>query len=101
VVTIQYDLPHTCPDQIRERHANARDSSTGDLTKHFCHCGLFQQFVLQGRPGEQVFEGILPEPLSLAVGKDGLIGRRISLSWEGILDEETLLAEGIVGFNHI
>jgi hypothetical protein len=81
--------------------ADALKSSTGDLTKPFCDCGMFQQFELHGKPGQATFEGVLSEPLLLAVGGDGLIGRRISLSRGGSLTERTLLAEGIVGFNSV
>jgi hypothetical protein len=41
----------------------------------------------------------LPEPLSLTVGDEGIIGRRVSLcSCDGLADN-TIIAEGIVGYN--
>ena len=64
---------------------------TGDLTKSVAESGLFQQFNLTCIDGTEMALG---EALSLIVGHDGIIGRRVSMTKGGML-----LADGIVGFN--
>ncbi|KAK0652799.1 hypothetical protein B0T16DRAFT_406838 [Cercophora newfieldiana] len=66
---------------------------TGDLTKSVADSGLFQQFTLPQIRGTGV-EMALGESVSLEVGHDGIIGRRVSVTSRGVL-----LADGIVGFN--
>ncbi|KAK1761971.1 hypothetical protein QBC33DRAFT_502067 [Phialemonium atrogriseum] len=78
------------------------NSSTGDLTKSVCDSGLFRQFRLPARwLRADTLEVALDRPVSLMVGGDGIIGRRVSMLGERGLAEETLLADGIVGFNSI
>lgn len=78
------------------------NSSTGDLTKSVCDSGLFRQFRLPARwLRADTLEVALDRPVSLMVGGDGIIGRRVSMLGERGLTEETLLADGIVGFNSI
>ncbi|KAK4446830.1 hypothetical protein QBC34DRAFT_410923 [Podospora aff. communis PSN243] len=71
---------------------------TGDLTKPVDESGLFQQFTLpQGRGLLERDAGVemaLRECVSLEVGQDGIIGRRVSVTRRGVL-----LGDGIVGFN--
>jgi len=75
-------------------------SLTGDLTKPVAESGLFQQFTLLGSRGrgevgrDEGVEMALGESVSLEVGQDGIIGRRVSVTRRGVL-----LADGIVGFN--
>ncbi|OAA47174.1 hypothetical protein BBO_02629 [Beauveria brongniartii RCEF 3172] len=85
----------------------------GDLTMKTSDCGLFRQLRLSatrsvggggggGGAQDAFFEWPLPQALSLQVGSDGIIGRRVSVYAEEDGDEQrerTVLAEGIVGFN--
>ncbi|KAK4148325.1 uncharacterized protein C8A04DRAFT_24134 [Dichotomopilus funicola] len=81
--------------------------TTGDLTKPLADAGLMQEFTVhsgllavsgperrQNAGGEGV-EIPLGMALSLEVGNDGIIGRRVSMR-RGCGE---LLADGIVGFN--
>ncbi|OAA71560.1 hypothetical protein ISF_02111 [Cordyceps fumosorosea ARSEF 2679] len=79
----------------------------GDMTKDASDCGLFRQLrlaatspaIAAGAGG--VWEWPLPQALSLQVGSDGIIGRRVSVyadDDDGRTDR-AVLAEGIVGFN--
>lgn len=78
------------------------NSSMGDMTKAAEDCGLFRQFTLcNERTSRRYFELPLELPLSLEVGNDGIIGRRVSLSWETRSGSEGPVAEGIVGFNFL
>ena len=71
---------------------------TGDLTKPLSDAGLMQQFTLPSSvpSSEGGVEMMMPlgAALSLQVGSDGIIGRRVSMR-----RGEELLADGIVGFN--
>ncbi|GAB1314768.1 hypothetical protein MFIFM68171_04978 [Madurella fahalii] len=72
---------------------------TGDLTKPISDSGLMQQFTLcRGRDIDNTegFEVPLDKALSLSVGQDGIIGRRVSMT-----RGSELLADGIVGFNFL
>lgn len=86
---------------------------TGDLTKPLADAGLMQQFTLHtntlttssGRSGStststssssSCAETALGAALSLQVGSDGIIGRRVSMRRGG-----ELVADGIVGFNSL
>ncbi|KAM3435404.1 hypothetical protein MY4824_004870 [Beauveria thailandica] len=83
----------------------------GDLTMKASDCGLFRQLRLSAARSESsgggaqdafFFEWPLPQALSLQVGSEGIIGRRVSVYAERHRDEQrerTVLAEGIVGFN--
>ncbi|KAK1835868.1 hypothetical protein QBC39DRAFT_339820 [Podospora conica] len=64
---------------------------TGDLTKPVAECGLFHQFSLSRRSRSEI---VLEDHLTLDVGDDGIIGRRVSMIRDG-----ELVADGIVGFN--
>lgn len=78
-------------------------SNSGDMTKLAEDCGLFHQFMIPvtTRPsGSSFVELELVQPLSLEVGNDGIIGRRVSLL-SGPSARRTVLAEGIVGFNYL
>jgi hypothetical protein len=71
---------------------------TGDLTKPLADSGVMQQFTLLPGAchgaGLDGMEMALGEALSLNVGNDGIIGRRVSMR-----RGEELVADGIVGFN--
>ncbi|KAM3506014.1 hypothetical protein MY10362_002618 [Beauveria mimosiformis] len=80
----------------------------GDLTIKASDCGLFRQLRLSatrsagGGAQDAFFEWPLPQALSLQVGSEGIIGRRVSVYAEEDGDEQRerrVLAEGIVGFN--
>ncbi|KAJ6779399.1 hypothetical protein PWT90_03954 [Aphanocladium album] len=76
--------------------------SGGDLTKTASDCGLFRQLRLSANEaGSGAFlEWPLQHSLSLQVGSEGIIGRRVSVySEDSQQSERTILAEGIVGFN--
>ncbi|KAM3510451.1 hypothetical protein MY11210_005904 [Beauveria gryllotalpidicola] len=78
----------------------------GDLTMKASDCGLFRKLRLSATRSargarDAFFEWPLPQALSLQVGSEGIIGRRVSVYAENRqeLRERTVLAEGIVGFN--
>ncbi|KAM0558302.1 hypothetical protein ACHAPJ_004996 [Fusarium lateritium] len=76
--------------------------SSGDLTRNASECGLFRQFSLQTPPTSQEFVELpLQGPLSLGVGGDGIIGRRVSLYSRLASGQDKIVAEGIVGFNFL
>lgn len=76
----------------QEADTNKPRSVTGDLTKPLAESGVMRQFILRGR---REGTGIpLGEAVSLQVGHDGIIGRRVS-----VRRGDELLADGIVGFN--
>jgi len=64
-------------------------SLTGDLTKPVEESGLLQQFALPTG-----LDLALDDSLSLNVGGDGIIGRRVTMMTRG-----EMVADGIVGFN--
>lgn len=72
----------------------------GDLTKSASECGLFRQLRLAAT-ADEAWEGPLDTALSLQVGADGIIGRRVSVYGEELdgRSGRVVLAEGIVGFN--
>ena len=79
-----------------------RRSSSGDLTRNASECGLFRQFSLQTPPASQEFVELpLQGPLSLGVGGDGIIGRRVSLYSRLASGQDKIVAEGIVGLNFL
>ncbi|KAF4451137.1 hypothetical protein F53441_5836 [Fusarium austroafricanum] len=72
----------------------------GDLTRSASECGLFRQFSLQTPPTSHDFVELpLQGPLSLEVGGDGIIGRRVSVYSRLASGQDKIIAEGIVGFN--
>lgn len=72
------------------------------MTKPAGECGLFHQFTIGNAvPSSSYVELPLDSPLSLEVGDDGIIGRRVSISSTTDSGPEVLLAEGIVGFNFL
>ncbi|KAG6018256.1 hypothetical protein E4U41_003990 [Claviceps citrina] len=84
--------------------------SIGDLTRAADDCGLFRQFTLghahahahaHSSTSARHVELPLDPPLLLEVGDGGIIGRRVSVSWESRSGSEALVAEGIVGFNFL
>ncbi|QUC16607.1 uncharacterized protein UV8b_00848 [Ustilaginoidea virens] len=77
--------------------------STGDLTKDAADCGFYRQFTFPAASSsDSYFEIPLETPLSLEVGSNGIIGRRVSISAaECEAGSEGVLAEGIVGFNFL
>ncbi|KAH6889746.1 hypothetical protein B0T10DRAFT_486761 [Thelonectria olida] len=79
--------------------------SSGDLTRNAYECGLFRQFAFPFTPtrisDDQFVELSLDKPLSLEVGNDGIIGRRVSLYSRPSSGHEIVVAEGIVGFNFL
>ncbi|KAF5979932.1 hypothetical protein FCOIX_5060 [Fusarium coicis] len=71
----------------------------GDLTRNASECGLFRQFSLQTTPTSREYVELpLQGPLSLEVGGDGIIGRRVSV-YSRLASGDKIVAEGIVGFN--
>lgn len=79
-----------------------QSSSIGDMTKAAHDCGLFRQFTLcNAHTTRRYVELPLDTPLSLEVGDDGIIGRRVSVCWTTESGSEDLVAEGIVGFNFL
>ncbi|KAL7784621.1 hypothetical protein V8C37DRAFT_395476 [Trichoderma ceciliae] len=76
--------------------------SSGDLTRRTEDCGTFQQFQFSATPdsfNKAFIELPLDKPLSLEVGNEGIIGRRVSLYSRSAPSK--VLAEGIVGFNFL
>ncbi|PNP56162.1 hypothetical protein THARTR1_03687 [Trichoderma harzianum] len=76
--------------------------SSGDLTRRVEDCGTFQQFQFPttAESFDKAFiELPLDKPLSLEVGSDGIIGRRVSLYSRSVPNH--VVAEGIVGFNFL
>ncbi|KAK3308351.1 uncharacterized protein B0T15DRAFT_105889 [Chaetomium strumarium] len=79
---------------------------TGDLTKPLADSGLLRRFTFRpnsssssssSRKDDDGVEMPLPgEALSLNVGNDGIIGRRVSM-----MRGNEVLADGIVGFNFL
>lgn len=77
-------------------------SSSGDLTRRVEDCGTFQQFQFPTTTesfNRAFIELPLDKPLSLEVGNDGIIGRRVSLYSRSVPNH--VVAEGIVGFNFL
>ncbi|RDA88532.1 hypothetical protein CP532_6633 [Ophiocordyceps camponoti-leonardi (nom. inval.)] len=72
---------------------------SGDLGRPVDDCGLFRALDLPDLASANAVEFPLEEPLSLAVGDCGIIGRRVSLCSRPTCGSEVVLAEGIVGFN--
>ncbi|KAL0932671.1 uncharacterized protein CTRU02_211634 [Colletotrichum truncatum] len=76
--------------------------NSGDLTRTREDCGLFHRFALSDATvldDGSILELALQKPISLQVGDDGIIGRRVSiLSGAGM---DSAVAEGIVGFNFV
>lgn len=71
--------------------ANVEISKTGDMTKSVHECGLLKQFTLDESSCQMC---ALKENLSISVGQDGIIGRRVSMMRGGVV-----LGDGIVGYN--
>ncbi|EGO60867.1 hypothetical protein NEUTE1DRAFT_57728 [Neurospora tetrasperma FGSC 2508] len=63
----------------------------GDMTKSVHECGLLTQFTLNEKACQMC---ALNENLSISVGQDGIIGRRVSMMRGGVV-----LGDGIVGYN--
>lgn len=63
---------------------------------------MFRQlkFRAPNAVGDDFVEFPLDQPLSLEVGNDGIIGRRVSM-FSRISGKETVIAEGVVGFNFL
>ncbi|OHF03906.1 hypothetical protein CORC01_00768 [Colletotrichum orchidophilum] len=75
---------------------------SGDLTRKPEECGLFHRFAFSGASileNGSILELALQRPVSLEVGDDGIIGRRISIFPGTGMDNAC--AEGIVGFNFV
>ncbi|KAL7955931.1 hypothetical protein V8C34DRAFT_316015 [Trichoderma compactum] len=76
--------------------------SSGDLTRRVEDCGTFRQFQFPTAAesfDEAFIQLPLEKPLSLEVGSDGIIGRRVSLYSRSVPNH--VVAEGIVGFNFL
>ncbi|KAL7929875.1 hypothetical protein V8C35DRAFT_284019 [Trichoderma chlorosporum] len=76
--------------------------SSGDLTRKTEDCGTFQQFQFPTTTesfDKAFIELPLDKPLSLEVGNEGIIGRRVSLYSHSAPSQ--VVAEGIVGFNFL
>lgn len=72
------------------------------MTRSADECGLFRQFSLcraVTASDDGFVELLLDAPLSLEVGNDGIIGRRVSLYSHSSPGPDMLVAEGVVGFN--
>ncbi|KAF4786101.1 hypothetical protein HER10_EVM0013394 [Colletotrichum scovillei] len=75
---------------------------SGDLTRRLEDCGLFERFAFSGASileNGSILELALERPVSLEVGDDGIIGRRVSVFPGTGMDHAC--AEGIVGFNFV
>lgn len=78
------------------------NSQSGDLTRRLEDCGLFERFAFSGASileNGSILELALERPVSLEVGDDGIIGRRVSVFPGTGMDHAC--AEGIVGFNFV
>lgn len=79
-------------------------SKTGDLLREIEECGNFYEFPLQSvsiatKTGAPAIDIALATPLSLEVGNEGIIGRRVSLFSISPTCDRRLVAEGVIGFN--
>ncbi|KAK2028634.1 hypothetical protein LX32DRAFT_590249 [Colletotrichum zoysiae] len=75
---------------------------SGDLTRKPEDCGLFHRIAFSGASfleNGSTMELALQRPISLQVGDDGIIGRRVSVFPKS--EMENACAEGIVGFNFV
>ncbi|KAK1987609.1 hypothetical protein LZ30DRAFT_579734 [Colletotrichum cereale] len=75
---------------------------SGDLTRRPEDCGLFHRIAFSGASileNGSTVELALQTPVSLQVGADGIIGRRVSVFPQS--ETENACAEGIVGFNFV
>lgn len=77
-------------------------SSTGDLTIPTANCTQLNRFTIpmllrQDSSDDTTMHAALAQNLPLAVGGDGIIGRRMSVS--SMDSPSSYIAEGIVGFN--
>ncbi|RDA92119.1 hypothetical protein CP533_6095 [Ophiocordyceps camponoti-saundersi (nom. inval.)] len=73
---------------------------SGDLGRPVDDCGLFRALDFPNLTSANIVDLPLGEPLSLAVGGSGIIGRRVSLCSRSTRTSQIVLAEGIVGFNN-
>ncbi|UNI17897.1 hypothetical protein JDV02_004206 [Purpureocillium takamizusanense] len=79
--------------------------TSGDMTRSAAECGFFRQFslatptALNDSDGRLAFLELPIEPLPLTVGDGGIIGRRVSVCSRQPCGRESVVAEGIVGFN--
>ena len=79
-------------------------SKTGDLLREIEECGNFYEFPLQSvsianKEGARAIDVALATPVSLKVGNEGIIGRRVSLFSTSPTASRRLVAEGVIGFN--
>lgn len=79
-------------------------SKTGDLLQEIEECGKFYEFPLKAvsiknESGAREIDVALATPVSLEVGNEGIIGRRVSLFSASPTASRRLVAEGIIGFN--
>ncbi|KZL85830.1 hypothetical protein CI238_05749 [Colletotrichum incanum] len=75
---------------------------SGDLTRRPEDCGLFRRIAFSSASvleNGSTVELALQSPISLQVGDDGIIGRRVSVFPKS--EMENACAEGIVGFNFV
>ncbi|WYZ46749.1 hypothetical protein EsH8_IX_000974 [Colletotrichum jinshuiense] len=75
---------------------------SGDLTRRPEDCGLFHRIAFSGASlleDGSTLELMLQSPVSLQVGDDGIIGRRVSVFPKAEMVDAC--AEGIVGFNFV
>ncbi|KAF6786171.1 hypothetical protein CSOJ01_15463 [Colletotrichum sojae] len=73
---------------------------SGDMTRNHQDCGLFHRLAFSDASVLQdgsALELALQTPISLQVGDDGIIGRRVSVFSRSEMNNA--LAEGIVGIN--
>ncbi|GKT67030.1 hypothetical protein ColTof3_14369 [Colletotrichum tofieldiae] len=75
---------------------------SGDLTQRPEDCGLFRRIAFSSATvleNGSTVELALPSPISLQVGDDGIIGRRVSVYPKS--ETDNACAEGVVGFNFV
>ncbi|KAK1995982.1 hypothetical protein LX36DRAFT_682688 [Colletotrichum falcatum] len=75
---------------------------SGDLTRRPEDCGFFHRIAFSGASlfeNGSAAELALQRPISLQVGDDGIIGRRVSV-FSGS-ETQDACAEGIIGFNFV
>ncbi|KAF4589542.1 hypothetical protein GQ602_003431 [Ophiocordyceps camponoti-floridani] len=91
--------PVLSQDIARLRRLRIVIHDCGDLGRPAAECGFFRALEMPDEASGGFVELLLREPLSLAVGGRGIIGRRVSLYDGRSGEHQVVLAEGIVGFN--
>ncbi|KAL1856891.1 hypothetical protein VTK73DRAFT_8214 [Phialemonium thermophilum] len=76
--------------------------SSGDLTRPTDESTLLHRFALPDSWARgEVADVALDKPVSLSIGGEGIIGRRVSMDQARAGGREPLLADGVVGYNSL